>query len=296
MNAADIYLPRTQITNFINEKSRDGQLVTVSNPVGLYIHSFEDSEFKTESGNSVSGFWKVERVSRDGHYAVRAKFTVPGDLLGKIVNARSRRTLEYGSQLAESIWIAVHVEIAEAISIPQNPGPGSASCSIYSFIEGRQIKPTIVAQDIVDKELRCEAFGAYLASTKKPAITLKDLIATFEDYTWTAYAADEGIGFHNEDVRVRIVLIWIPGLVARPTKSRNTSRKMGDVKTLKDNAFKRQTVMVVMVPPFNDKTNTHSEKSILQIASFDPGLGSFNFYDVSLLPLTIRVQVTLPNC
>ncbi|PMD51447.1 uncharacterized protein K444DRAFT_232276 [Hyaloscypha bicolor E] len=266
------------IAAFINQFSRDGKLVTVSNPVGLYIDSFEDSDFKTVDGDSVSSFWNVERKSQDGRYVVRAKFTVPTGLLGKILHAHTKQRLKHGSQLAESIWIAAYVTIADSTIHSETPCPAAASHPIYSFIEGRQIKPTEVPRATINNELRLELFGAYLASTEKPAIILRDLIATFEDYTWAAFAADEGIGFYSEVVRVRMVLIWIPGSSAKP-RSGNTSSKMGDAQLLKRDAFVRPTVMVVALPPFDNKTNIHSENSILQVASYDPRLGWFNFYD-----------------
>lgn len=266
--------------------------MTLANPVGLYIDSFEHSHFVTNDGGSVSDLWRVERSSADGRYVVRASFTVPSSLLGKIKHEASGRKLEYGSQLAESIWIAAYLTVADRA---EGAKPASEpSQPIYSYIEGRQIKPVPTAQSLVDAELRREPFGAYLASTANPAITLKDLIATWEDHTWAAFAADEGIGFYKDQVRVRMVLIWIPGFAVKPRG--NTSSKMGDVEKLKESAFTRATVMVVALPPFDDKENIHSEKSILQMASFDPQLGWFNFYDVSTdRPVYIPAVVLVPN-
>ena len=84
-----------------------------------------------------------------------------------------------------------------------------------------------------------------------------------------------------------MVLIYIPGFIARAANVK-TKSKMADPKALVEAAFTRPTVTVVVLPPFDDQSNIHSERSILQIASYSPSLGWFNFYDVSPTCSTLR--------
>ena len=165
----------------------------MTNPVGLYIDSFEHDNFETDKGEDISSMWTTERHSIDGQYVVRAKFEIPSNCLGKIKNKTTGRYLKHGSQLAESIWISANYTVSQPVSVTESVK--SETQPIFAFIEGRHIKPTKISPDVVDSELRLEPFGDYLAKAKNPARNLKELIATFEDFSWVAYAADEGIGF-----------------------------------------------------------------------------------------------------
>jgi hypothetical protein len=56
---------------------------------------------------------------------------------------------------------------------------------------------------------------------------------------------------------------------------------MADGRKMVDKAFKDEpTFAVVVVPPSDDPNNMNSDRSILQVASYSPSLGWFNFYDV----------------
>ena len=256
---------------------REGNYVTITNPIGPYIHSFEDERIAYPDGRKAENMWRFERGSRD--YKVRAKFTIPDKWVGKLVEAGVNRKIKYGSQIAQHVWIAADVAVAHSNLLSNAPqGPQT----IMSFIEGRHIKPIPLRTTFVDSELRNEPFGKYLAATPNPARTLKDLIATFRDYTWAAYAADEGIGYRfttrRKNVRVRLVIICTPDHPARPSKQK--ASKVASGESLMEHAFKVPTIAVVVVPPGSDPNNVHSEKSILQVASFNPEVGWFNFYDV----------------
>lgn len=124
--------------------------------------------------------WSYERGSSDRKYCVRAKFTVPGKCLGKLKDSRGA-SIKYGSQIAQHVWISLYLAVADA---KEDGETTDAPESIYTFIEGRHIKPIKVPVTLINTELRNEWFGAYLAKTKDPALTLKDLIATLRDYTW----------------------------------------------------------------------------------------------------------------
>lgn len=225
----------------------------------------------------MENMWSFERGSKD--YRVRAKFTIPDKWIGQLVEAGINRKIKYGSQIAQYVWIAVDVAVANSRLLSSAP---QGTQTIMSFIEGRHMKPIPLPLNFVDSELQHEPFGKYLSATPNPARTLKDLIGTFRDYTWAAYAADEGIGYRfttrRKNVRVRLVIICTPDHPARGAKQK--ASKMASGESLMEHAFKEPTIAVVVVPPNSDPNNVHSEKSILQVASFNPDVGWFNFYDV----------------
>lgn len=265
------------ITAHINSIVREGNHVTITNPIGPYIHSFENERIVYPNGRKVENMWSFERGSKD--YRVRAKFTIPDKWIGQLVEAGINRKIKYGSQIAQHVWIAVDVAVANSRLLSSAP---QGTQTIMSFIEGRHMKPIPLPLNFVDSELQHEPFGKYLSATPNPARTLKDLIGTFRDYTWAAYAADEGIGYRfttrRKNVRVRLVIICTPDHPARG--ARQKASKMASGESLMEHAFKKPTIAVVVVPPNSDPNNVHSEKSILQVASFNPDVGWFNFYDV----------------
>jgi hypothetical protein len=265
----------------VNIHARNGLRVTVRDPVGLYIDEFQSQHIVLagDAGDkSVSQMWEWTRGTGPDHY-VRGKFTIPDNLLGKLKEKNGRK-IRYGSQIAQHVWIAVHISIAIADHIvpPQSP----PLRPVWSFIEGRHIRPMLLPPDFVKAELCREPFGQYLANTRNPAITLDKLLETLDPHTWVAFAADDGIGFkfdqERKNVRVRLVIICTPKHPA-PQVARPRS-KMADPKIMVENAFKKPTMAIVVVGPSDDPNNIHSDRSILQVASFSPELGWFNFYDV----------------
>ena len=231
--------------------------------------------------------WTFERGSKDRKFWVRAKFTVPERCLGRL--KEGGRKITYGSQIAQHIWIAVNIDAASKETafrtkvVPE---------TILTYIEGRHIKPIPVPLSQVNGELRKEPFGQYLATTANRAHTLTELITTsLPDYTWLAFAADEGIGIkfikERTKARVRLVIICTP---RSPTRAPNSSSKMAVPETLVNQVFVKPTLTIVAVAPSDDPTNIDSTRSILQVASYDEGLGWFNFYDVSVQS-TIRLPI-----
>jgi hypothetical protein len=264
-----------QIASQFSACAQEGKRIALANPVGLYIHGIEEDKFKVEGGSELkwSQVWTVERGAER---AVRAEFKVPKKLVGRIrVNGRK---LEYGSQIAQCLWVAVHAVVTDSLR-PQVTEP------IYAFIEGRHIKPVKLADDVVSDELQSEPFGDYLATTeyKDRAITLDKLLGTFDAHTWVCYAADEGIGVTfntpRDEVRVRLVILCTPGYAAPPSDRR--ASKMADITRFRKRVFKVPTLAIVAVPPSDNPNDHNSSKSILQIASFNPDVGWFNFYDVN---------------
>jgi hypothetical protein len=97
----------------VNSVSRNGNWITLKDPVGLYISEIDPSRFTKPDGSIITDFmeryWNVLRGSEDGSMILRASLKVPdgetnngkqlllGDLL---VNGEP---LNYGGQVAETI-------------------------------------------------------------------------------------------------------------------------------------------------------------------------------------------------
>ncbi|KAK2733888.1 hypothetical protein FQN57_001938, partial [Myotisia sp. PD_48] len=260
-----------KIVKEVNELARKGKFVTIANPVGIYIDEFEINKIKAPRGFDVKSMWRIERGS--ANRGVRATFTIPDGCLGEVM--ADNRIVEYGSHIANLVWIAVKYNSTDKIP---NSTDNSTLQPLFTYIEGRHIKPTAVPPEQVKSELQGDPFGEYLAKTQNPAITLKDLISTLPDYTWVAFAADEGIGinFERTDVRVRVVIVCVPD---HPVKTENPDSKMGEAIALAEVAFQKPTYTIVAVAPFDDPNNIHSDRSILQVASYNLSRGWFNFYD-----------------
>ena len=267
------------ITARINRAVIEGNHVTAANPIGPYIHSFENERIIYPDSNKVENMWSFQRGSKD--YKVRAKFIIPEEWVGKLFEAGTNRKIKYGSQIAQHLWIGVDVAVVNSGDLKAAlQGPQT----VMAFIEGRHIKPVPLGPAFVDKEIKSEPFGKYLTTTPRPAKTLKDLIATFEDFTWCAFAAEEGIGYRHaakrKDVKVRLVIVWTPDHPNPP--SRRSGSKMASPEGMMDSIFNVPTVTVVLAPPGSDPNNIHSEQSFLQVASFNPDVGWFNWYEVSV--------------
>ncbi|PPQ95706.1 hypothetical protein CVT25_000785 [Psilocybe cyanescens] len=90
----------------VNTIARSGAMVTIKNPVGLYIDNINWGQIETPDGDDPSKWWKWTR-GREGTY-MRAEFEVPedkpyvlGDLLVKGI------PLDFGGQLADYISISL---------------------------------------------------------------------------------------------------------------------------------------------------------------------------------------------
>jgi hypothetical protein len=84
---------------------------------------------------------------------------------------------------------------------------------------------------------------------------------------------------------VRLVIFVTPDNPTGPPEGWRHSQ-MADIRTFKDNVFRKPSLAIVIVPPSDDANNYNSKRSILQIATFAPSLGWFNWYDFSF-PSTV---------
>lgn len=88
-------------------------LITLADPLGLYLHSFNGRGFRAPDGTDVTEFWKWTRgtpadagLRREAHW-VRAVFEVPkekGYVIGDITTPTGEKIM-YGGQLADHIQV-----------------------------------------------------------------------------------------------------------------------------------------------------------------------------------------------
>ena len=110
-----------QIGGNVNDLAWQGPLLTLADPVGLYLESFDGSQFVAPDDEDVQKFWKFTRgtpedpsLSRPAHW-VRAVFEVPesyGYNVSAIKDSNGNK-INWGSQLADAIQIRLTGQAAE---------------------------------------------------------------------------------------------------------------------------------------------------------------------------------------
>lgn len=92
----------------VNQSVRGGVSVTLANPVGLYIQTFDSARISDQDGNALNGWWRVKR-GKDGR-VLRAEFRPPeGSRLGiSDVRIGNNEPLVSGGQLAELVTMVIY--------------------------------------------------------------------------------------------------------------------------------------------------------------------------------------------
>ena len=93
--------------------AQDGFAITLQNPVGLYITSFDSSGFKKPDGSDVGDYWKVVRGKKaaaadEAASVLHLVYEVPageGFVVGDITIGG--RKIEFGGQIAEFIHVGL---------------------------------------------------------------------------------------------------------------------------------------------------------------------------------------------
>jgi hypothetical protein len=117
-----------------NSVVRDGNWVSLHDPVGLYISGIDHSQFTKPDGSAIPDFenryWNKIRSSDDGKMILRASVKVPDNemfsdkplLLGDLlVNGEP---LQYGGQVADAVTVGLYADV-----IPNGPNAPKFACS-----------------------------------------------------------------------------------------------------------------------------------------------------------------------
>jgi hypothetical protein len=168
----------------INRAVRNGNWVSLNDPIGLYINDIDTSSFQKPDGSPITDFkdryWKVIRGNQDDSTILRASVKVPegemfdgkqmllGDLL---VNGEP---LQYGGQIADAITVGLYAVVIEGG--PQTRAlPCIAKCCIdprfpnFEFTQTDLNRPcptegeifTNAADDTLRKEVTDEKIPQY---------------------------------------------------------------------------------------------------------------------------------------
>jgi len=113
-----------QIASAVNVAARQGNEITLADPVGLYLGRPKTAGMVTPDGTDAAKFWKIERGNAE--HTLRARFEVPSGRdyeVGDIAIAGQR--VEFGGQIAERVPVQIKAVIKKANHQPQ-PKPCGA--------------------------------------------------------------------------------------------------------------------------------------------------------------------------
>ena len=110
-----------KIGAIVNAAVRDGNWVSLRDPIGLYMTDIDSSQFTKPDGSEIADFrtryWNVLRGSDDGKMILRASLKVPDDetfdnkpmLLGDLLVSGDQ--LQYGGQVADTIDVGLYATV-----------------------------------------------------------------------------------------------------------------------------------------------------------------------------------------
>jgi hypothetical protein len=109
-HAVDDYVPLD-----VGAVMRSDFFVTVHDPVGLYIESWDDTGWTKPDGSPVGDYWRIVRGERG--MVLRLEYEVPPEEGFTVGDIRiGGRPVTYGGQLAENIHVSMPVVVARSVS------------------------------------------------------------------------------------------------------------------------------------------------------------------------------------
>lgn len=128
----------------VNALARQGDSITLANPVGLYIDSLNTTGWVTPDGTAASSFWTIVRGAPGS--ALRAVFQVPASKGYTVSDIKiGGVAIQFGGQIAEHILMkltGVACRIGASHNTPKNciatPPPG---CSSHPHFMGLHAAP-----------------------------------------------------------------------------------------------------------------------------------------------------------
>ena len=120
----------------VNGLARQGRLITLANPIGLYIDRLDDSGFRLPNGASPSGWFKIQR-GKPGQ-VLRAVFEPPpGAPAGLTVSdvTVDGQPLTFGGQIAQKITMKL-TGVASVAQPVQNAPVGCGQVGLVESVGG----------------------------------------------------------------------------------------------------------------------------------------------------------------
>ena len=270
-----------QIAKEVYSLCEDGFQLGFKNPVGMYLDDFNDENFimpKDKGKNiKVNDWYRFER-SVDGG-PMRLIFEVPKEhnfVIGDIKSRSRNALIKHGSELARFIsvkLILLYVKNGNNRQDPEPSIPGGDEGSIWGYVMGRDAERHILDKEFVSKNLT-DYMGKHLqqhGSTKY--LTTRSFIESLPNGTWMPFVAYDALGVSDKvdhGVGPRVLFVCTP----EAEKAKKKGGSVGDPAIITRAAFDTPTILITC------SANFDSETEFLQLASFDPGLGWYNFYHV----------------
>jgi hypothetical protein len=111
-----------QIAEVINDAAALGALVTLSDPVGLYLDGIQTGGLTTPDNEDAQEFWTVDRGTAS--HAVRATFAVPPDRGYQLGDCSiGGRPITFGAQIADKVRVRI-----EALALPRSTPSARQPC------------------------------------------------------------------------------------------------------------------------------------------------------------------------
>jgi hypothetical protein len=167
----------------VNSAARDGNWVTLRDPVGLYISNIDSSQFTKPDGSTIANFktrcWNVVRASVDGTMILRASVKVPEDemfdgkplLLGDLLVGGDQ--LQYGGQVADTVTLGLY-----AIIVPGAPKATPIPCIFKCCPD--QNSPNIDEVEPIDTDCASRQFRSLTAKLALPKNDSRSIIHQVE--------------------------------------------------------------------------------------------------------------------
>jgi hypothetical protein len=106
-----------KIANIVSIKADEGRLITIPDPVGLYIAKLDTSGWKTPDGSNPQDCWKLLR----GNPCVRARFEVPGRKFKISDITIAGQPIMFAGQVAQSVFVKLTAALGPAGQIKDRP-------------------------------------------------------------------------------------------------------------------------------------------------------------------------------
>ena len=107
-----------QIAVIVNGAAREGDELTLQDPLGLYLDGLTTTGLQAPDGADPASFWTIERG--DSEHAIRARYEVPADrdyVVGDITS--DGRPIRFGAQLADLVRVRLTAVVKPASRTPR---------------------------------------------------------------------------------------------------------------------------------------------------------------------------------
>ncbi len=129
-----------KIANVVSIQADQGRLITIPDPVGLYIAKLDTAGWKTPDSSDPQACWKPVR----GNPTVRARFEVPGRKFKISEITIGGEPITFAGQIAQSVFVKLTAALGPADQIKNRPSSpcsaGGVHAAAFSLIRARGLR------------------------------------------------------------------------------------------------------------------------------------------------------------